>query len=209
MSCPQRRDARRLQLRQRPISEAPGHPARHPQCRRRAGLWPGVVDIAAHAVQFFDGIRAVLREPGRSAERRRLEFTLLGNAQLNHEMGRTWTRRFAYQRSLAFHEGFVEPFLAQSVSPPAGAALPPAAVHHGAVCAGVIGVGTNNDYDSSSAYRRPGIRADPLSGGVRQLHLLPIRVSRGSRGGSSVSPLPGPQRRAFRPRTSLPLIRAK
>ena len=47
---------------------------------------------------------------------RQLNFALLGTANLTHEMGRTWTSSIAYRRSLDFHEGFADPFLAQSVS---------------------------------------------------------------------------------------------
>jgi opacity protein-like surface antigen len=46
----------------------------------------------------------------------RLQFALLGSANLVHEMGRTWTAALSYRRSVDFHEGFTEPFLAQAVS---------------------------------------------------------------------------------------------
>jgi len=84
---------------------------------------------------------------------RHLEYALLGSANLSHEMGRTWTTAIAYQRSLSFHEGFVDPFLAQSAS----ASLTGLLSHRlhfmstAAWTGGVIGGGTNNDFSSSSA----------------------------------------------------------
>jgi opacity protein-like surface antigen len=43
-------------------------------------------------------------------------FHVLGAANLIHEMGRTWTTTFAYNRSVQFHEGFTEPLLSNAVT---------------------------------------------------------------------------------------------
>ena len=83
----------------------------------------------------------------------RLNFTLLGNAQLSHEMGRTWSAAIVYQRSLDFHEGFVDPFLAHSVSANLTGLLTRRLQFNSTAgySQGVIGVHTNNNYDSASA----------------------------------------------------------
>jgi hypothetical protein len=83
----------------------------------------------------------------------RLNYTLLGNAQLSHEMGRTWTTSVAYQRSLDFHEGFIDPFLAQSVSANLSGLLARRLQFNSTAgyTRGVIGARTNNEYDSGSA----------------------------------------------------------
>ena len=46
----------------------------------------------------------------------RTRFRLIGNATLNHELGRTWTAQAAYNRGLIFREGFDEPFLTDALS---------------------------------------------------------------------------------------------
>jgi opacity protein-like surface antigen len=84
---------------------------------------------------------------------RALNFALLGNANLTHEMGRTWTAALAYQRSVAFHEGFVEPFLAQSVSATLQGLLS-RRLRFDALTSytkGAVSVGTTNDFDSYTA----------------------------------------------------------
>jgi hypothetical protein len=47
---------------------------------------------------------------------RDVNFRLIGNAALNHEIGRSWTAAVAYVRSVDYHEGFVDPFLSDAVS---------------------------------------------------------------------------------------------
>jgi len=46
----------------------------------------------------------------------RTRFRLIGNAALNHELGRTWTAQAAYNRGLVFREGFDDPFLTDALS---------------------------------------------------------------------------------------------
>ncbi|MEO7275063.1 MAG: hypothetical protein ABIX28_04150 [Vicinamibacterales bacterium] len=84
---------------------------------------------------------------------RRLEFALVGNAILNHEMGRTWTSSVSYQRSVAFHEGFLEPFISQSVSANLHGMLARRLEFTGstAYTRGVVGAGTDNDFQSAGA----------------------------------------------------------
>jgi opacity protein-like surface antigen len=88
-----------------------------------------------------------------SGEDRRLDYALLGSANLTHEMGRTWTTSVAYQRSVNFHEGFADPFLSQSVSA-ALQGLISRKLHFGSSVSysrGLIGAGTTNDYDTAAA----------------------------------------------------------
>jgi len=84
---------------------------------------------------------------------RRLDFALLGSANLSHEMGRTWTASIAYQRSVAFHEGFVDPFLAQSVSATLKGLLSRRLQFNAATSysRGVVGANSNNNFDSTGA----------------------------------------------------------
>jgi hypothetical protein len=50
----------------------------------------------------------------------RMRFRLLGNATLNHEIGRTWTAQAAYSRGFVFREGFDDPFFTDAVSASVG-----------------------------------------------------------------------------------------
>jgi hypothetical protein len=50
------------------------------------------------------------------AGRQGLHYALTGSANLTHEMGRTWTASLAVRRSVDYHEGFADPFIAQSAS---------------------------------------------------------------------------------------------
>jgi hypothetical protein len=45
-----------------------------------------------------------------------LHYALTGSATLSREMGRTWTATLGYRRSVDYHEGFADPFLAQSAT---------------------------------------------------------------------------------------------
>ena len=50
------------------------------------------------------------------ADNANFQFRLTGDATLRHEIGRTWTAALGYQRSVDWHEGFVDPFLSDSVN---------------------------------------------------------------------------------------------
>jgi opacity protein-like surface antigen len=82
-----------------------------------------------------------------------VNFALLGSATLSHEMGRTWTTSVAYQRSVSFQEGFLVPFLSQSVSGNVQGLLSrllqfSASTYY---TRGVVGAGTTNEFDSAGA----------------------------------------------------------
>jgi hypothetical protein len=62
---------------------------------------------------FSTGSAALQTERGR-------QFTFIGNARLNHEIGRTWSAWLAYDRQLYFSESWREPVLADSLSAGAG-----------------------------------------------------------------------------------------
>ena len=82
-----------------------------------------------------------------------LNYALLGSASLNHEMGRTWTASVAYRRSVDFHEGFAEPFLAQSASANLGGLFSRRLSFRSTVSytLGEVGSGPSNDFDSTNA----------------------------------------------------------
>jgi len=84
---------------------------------------------------------------------RPFHVALLGTANLTHEMGRTWTSAIAYQRSVSFHEGFVAPLLAQSVSASLQGLLSRRLRFDAstAYTKGAVSVGTTNDFDSYTA----------------------------------------------------------
>jgi hypothetical protein len=48
--------------------------------------------------------------------RDKLRYTLVGNARLNHEIGRSWLAQTGYSRRVLLHESWQEPVLANSVN---------------------------------------------------------------------------------------------
>lgn len=101
---------------------------------------------------FSTGSALFFANQGINAERR-LDYALLGSANLTHEMGRTWTTGISYQRSLSFHEGFADPFLSQALSASLQGLLSRRLrfASSAAYTRGVVGAGTSNDFTSSSA----------------------------------------------------------
>jgi hypothetical protein len=73
------------------------------------------------SISFSTGSAILVRDdlnlPGTDP---RANFRLLGNAQLTHELGRTWTAQAAYHRGLMFREGFDDPFLTDGVTAAVG-----------------------------------------------------------------------------------------
>jgi len=85
---------------------------------------------------------------------RQLNFAMLGTANLNHEIGRTWTAALAYQRSVSFNEGFLEPMLAHSVSGTVQGLISRRLRFDAstAFTSGAASGGVSNDFDSFTAH---------------------------------------------------------
>jgi hypothetical protein len=85
---------------------------------------------------------------------RRLDLAVLGNANLTHEMGRTWTAALSYQRSVSVNEGFLEPMLAQSVSATLQGLISRRLRFDAltAYTSGAVSGGVSNDFDSLTAH---------------------------------------------------------
>ncbi|MEO6486985.1 MAG: hypothetical protein ABIO78_03470, partial [Thermoanaerobaculia bacterium] len=65
-------------------------------------------------LDFRVGSSAVNTPLGGTQEQR-LQYRLVGDLGLTHEMGRTWRARFAYNRGLGFAEGFTQPVFSDGV----------------------------------------------------------------------------------------------
>jgi hypothetical protein len=62
-------------------------------------------------VSFSTGSGMMTRDiTGPATSPRQTDFRLLGSADVDQELGRTWSARFAYRRNWQFVEGFAEPF---------------------------------------------------------------------------------------------------
>lgn len=53
---------------------------------------------------------------GAVADTNQTYYNVIGNARLNHEIGRSWTASAAYTRNIGFLERFAEPFFSDSIS---------------------------------------------------------------------------------------------
>jgi hypothetical protein len=61
------------------------------------------------ALAVVDDVSGVQRDP-------KMHFNVIGNANLTHELGRTWTARVGYFRGFVFKEGYDEPHFTDSVN---------------------------------------------------------------------------------------------
>jgi hypothetical protein len=79
-----------------------------------------------------------------------LHYALTGNANLTHEMGRTWTASLAVRRSVDYHEGFADPFIAQSASASLAGMLSRRLSSSSTLSysTGTIGIGAGRDFGS-------------------------------------------------------------
>ena len=106
------------------------------------------------SINFSTGSAVLVRDDlARPDENRELWYRIIGDANLRHEIGRTWTTQLGYRRGVDFHEGFNEPFLLDSVNARIGGFLSRRA-RFGATtdyARGTVGVDTNNRFDSVSA----------------------------------------------------------
>jgi opacity protein-like surface antigen len=66
--------------------------------------------------RFSTGSAIWAHDDPQASNARDLSLRLTGNARLDHEIGRTWTAQLAYDRGLAFYEGFADPFLTDGVT---------------------------------------------------------------------------------------------
>jgi hypothetical protein len=84
------------------------------------------------------------------AGREGLHYALTGSANLTHEMGRTWTASVAVRRSVDYHEGFADPFIAQSASATLAGMLSRRLSSSSSLSysAGTIGVGAGRNFGS-------------------------------------------------------------
>lgn len=64
----------------------------------------------------FTGGSTIVTMPPTGAFDQRLEYRLVGNAGLNHQIGRTWRARVGYARGVGFVEGLTAPVLTDSVT---------------------------------------------------------------------------------------------
>jgi hypothetical protein len=82
-----------------------------------------------------------------------LHYALTGNANLAHEMGRTWTASLAVRRSVDYHEGFADPFIAQSASASLTGLLSRRLSFMSTVAfsQGTVGVGNGRDFSTGMA----------------------------------------------------------
>jgi hypothetical protein len=82
-----------------------------------------------------------------------LHYALTGNANLGHEMGRTWTASLAVRRSVDYHEGFADPFIAQSASANLVGLLSRRLSFMSTVAfsQGTVGVGNGRDFSTGMA----------------------------------------------------------
>jgi opacity protein-like surface antigen len=80
-------------------------------------------------------------------------FRVIGEAHINHEIGRTWTARAGYRRGVDFYEGFNEPFLSDSVNASLTGLLSRRLSFQSGLdySFGKVGIGTSNGYDTLSA----------------------------------------------------------
>jgi hypothetical protein len=82
-----------------------------------------------------------------------LHYAFTGNASLAHEMGRTWTTTVAVRRSVDYHEGFADPFIAQSASASLVGLLSRRLSFMSTVAfsQGTVGVGSGRDFSTGMA----------------------------------------------------------
>ena len=100
---------------------------------------------------FSTGSAVLVSEAG-SGGNQDLRYRLIGAADLTREIGRTWTARLSYRRSIDFREGFAAPFLADGVSATLGG-LFTSRVRFSAsndYSFGTVGVGSSNRFHAYS-----------------------------------------------------------
>jgi hypothetical protein len=66
-------------------------------------------------ISFGTGSAIIVRDRSQAPELDAVFYRLLGRAELNHEMGRTWNANIEYQRGFRFIDGFNEPIFADLV----------------------------------------------------------------------------------------------
>jgi hypothetical protein len=67
------------------------------------------------AIDFHAG-SAIVNPPMGASQEQPLQYYVLGDLGLTHEMGRTWRARLAYGRGVSFVEAFAEPVLSDGVN---------------------------------------------------------------------------------------------
>jgi opacity protein-like surface antigen len=84
---------------------------------------------------------------------RDVNFRVIGNAALNHEIGRSWTAAVGYARSVDYHEGFVDPFLSDAVSASITGLLSRSLRFDGVVnySFGIVGFNSDNGFYAATA----------------------------------------------------------
>ena len=97
-----------------------------------------------------------LTEDGRASAGvpvREVTYHLIGSATLVREIQRTWRFEAGYRRAVDFHEGFLQPFLADSVSVQGGGLLSRRVRFSGSASYsfGKVGTYTRDDYNAASA----------------------------------------------------------
>lgn len=84
----------------------------------------------------------------------KFNYRFTGNADLRHEIGRSWTAALGYRRSVDFHEGFVDPFLSDGVTGSLGGFISRRLRFNSSAdyAFGSVGLaGENNGYHSTNA----------------------------------------------------------
>ena len=84
---------------------------------------------------------------------REVNFQLIGNATINHELGRSWTASASYLRTVDYHEGFTDAFLSDGVSAAIEGLLSRTLKFDGVAnySFGVVGFNTDNGFYAVSA----------------------------------------------------------
>jgi hypothetical protein len=102
---------------------------------------------------FATGSTVLVGDNIYSTSSNRYTYRLNGNANLTHELGRTWTAGLAYRRGVDFREGFNDPFLSDAVSASLGGLFSRRLRFTSAIdyTLGTVGVATGNDFHSATA----------------------------------------------------------